>query len=97
MIAAAQLHSTFPNTSGRTRFSLDFRTISRADLEQRCGPPSLDSECAGTSLRDFRRGSDSTPLPAELIAEYDSGDAEDGVLVFTPELHQFATTPASVQ
>jgi hypothetical protein len=97
MFAAAQLHSTVPNTSGRTRFSLDFRTVSRADLEQHRGPPNLDSHCAGTSLRDFRRGSDSMPLPAELIAGYDSGDAEGGVLVFTPELHEFAATPASVQ
>src|SRR2546425_2915183 len=27
MFSAAQMHSTVPNTSGRTRFSVDFRTI----------------------------------------------------------------------
>ena len=32
MFSAAQLHSTVPNTSGRTRFSIDFRTASLSDL-----------------------------------------------------------------
>ena len=97
MFAAAQLHSTFPNISGRTRFSLDFRTVSRADLEQHRGAPNLDSHCTGTSLRDFRRSGDSTLLPAELIDEYDSGDIEGGILVFMPELHERATTSASLR
>lgn len=36
-------------------------------------------------------------LPTELLAEDDSGDTEGGALVFTPALHEQATTPASLQ
>jgi hypothetical protein len=88
LFSAAQLHSTVPNTSGTTRFSIDFRTVSLADLEERQGPPNLDSHCSGTSLRDFMRGTDFERLPAEIVAAYDSGgEVEGGVLVFTPDLH----------
>jgi hypothetical protein len=92
MFAAAHLHSTVPNSSGLTRFSLDFRTVSRSDLEQRRAVPNLDSFPTGTSLRDFRRGSDAVQLPDDLIARYDSGDLDDGVLVFTPDPHEAAAT-----
>ena len=33
IFSAAQLHSTVPNTSGRTRYSIDFRTVNIADIE----------------------------------------------------------------
>ena len=32
VFSAAQLHSTVPNTTGRTRFSIDFRTVNLDDL-----------------------------------------------------------------
>jgi hypothetical protein len=73
-----QLHSSVPNTSGRTRFSIDFRVVDIDDVEAHRGSRNVDSECSGTSLRDFRRCSDLAPMPEELAAQYD-GRAVVGV------------------
>lgn len=70
MFSGAQLHSTVPNTSGRTRFSIDFRTVNRADVAERHGAANVDSDCTGTTLGDFLRSTDLEPLPAELISAY---------------------------
>jgi hypothetical protein len=71
VFSAAQLHTTVPNTTNRTRFSIDFRTVNLDDLIERVGAPNIDSECTGTTLRDFLRASDLEPLPEDLIAAYD--------------------------
>jgi hypothetical protein len=84
LFAAAQLHSTVPNTSGIARYSIDFRTVSRSDLEHGRSAPNIDSEPRGTSLRDFVRASDREPLPDELIERYDDAEAREGELVFQP-------------
>ncbi len=84
LFAAAQLHSTVPNTSGIARYSIDFRTVSRSDLEHGRSAPNIDSEPKGTSLRDFVRASDREPLPEDLVARYDDADAREGELVFQP-------------
>ena len=73
IFSAAHLHSTVPNTTGRTRFSIDFRTVNLDDLVERRGAPNVDSACTGTTLRDFMRASDLEPLPDEVIALYESG------------------------
>lgn len=67
IFSGAQLHTTVPNTSGRTRFSIDFRVVNRADVEAGVGAANVDSECTGTTLGDFLRGTDFTPLPTELV------------------------------
>ena len=85
LFAGAQMHSTVPNTSGRSRFSMDFRTVNVDDLLERRSAPNVDSSPEGTSLRDFVRGSDGAALPDEVVAQYDSGAPADGVLVFSPE------------
>jgi hypothetical protein len=84
LFSAAHLHSTVPNTSGRARYSIDFRTVNRADLEAGRSAPNLDSHCSGTSLRDFKRGSDFEQLPEDVIARYDDESAREGELVFQP-------------
>ncbi|HEX2909263.1 MAG TPA: hypothetical protein VH186_00550 [Chloroflexia bacterium] len=86
VFSGAQLHSTVPNTSGYTRFSIDFRTVNYADVAAQRGAPNVDSACTGTALRDFLRVSDLAPLPEELVEPYDSGREVDGVLVYKPEL-----------
>ena len=63
IFSAAQLHATAANTSGRTRFSIDFRTLHRDDLEQGRGAPNIDSRPNGTTLGDFLRASDFSPIP----------------------------------
>jgi len=86
LFSGAQLHSTVPNTSGRSRFSIDFRTVNIRDLEQRRSAPNVDSQPQGTSLRDFRRMSDDAAVPDDVVASYDSGEVPDGaVLVFSPD------------
>jgi hypothetical protein len=71
VFSAAQLHSTVPNTTSRTRFSIDFRTVNLDDLIEGVAAPNIDSECTGTTLRDFLRASDLEPLPEDVIAKYD--------------------------
>jgi hypothetical protein len=64
LFSAAHLHSTAPNQSGRTRFSIDFRTIHVQDLERGRGAPNIDCEATGTTLGDFLRASDFEPIDA---------------------------------
>ncbi len=70
VFSGANLHTTVPNTSGRTRFSIDFRTVNRDDVEQRRAAPNTDSEATGTTLGDFFHATDLEPLPADLVASY---------------------------
>ena len=72
VFSAAQLHSTVPNTTDRTRFSIDFRTVNVDDLVEGRSAPNVDSECTGTTLGDFVRASDLEPLPEELVDRYRS-------------------------
>jgi hypothetical protein len=71
VFSAAQLHSTVPNTTSHTRFSIDFRTVNLDDLIEGVSAPNVDSECTGTTLRDFARASDLEPIPEEVVAMYD--------------------------
>jgi hypothetical protein len=84
VFSAAQMHSTVPNTSGVARYSIDFRTVSRDDLENGRSAPNIDSAPTGTSLRDFVRCSDRSALPEELVARYDDETADSGTLVYEP-------------
>jgi hypothetical protein len=70
LFSGAQLHTTVPNTSGRTRFSIDFRTVNIRDVEAVAGAANVDSECSGTNLGDFLRATDHATLPPELIDAY---------------------------
>src|SRR5579864_270096 len=67
LFSGAQLHSTVPNTSGITRYSIDFRTIHLDDAASRNGAPNIDSDCTGTTMRDYLRASDLDHLPEALI------------------------------
>jgi len=75
IFSAAQLHSTVPNTTSRTRFSIDFRTVNIDDLVEGRGAPNVDANCTGTTLRDFLRASDLAQLPEDLVARYDRAPA----------------------
>lgn len=84
LFSAAQMHSTVPNTSGRARYSIDFRTVNLADLRAGLSAPSVDSNPIGTSLRDFVRGTDGAPMPEEVVQRYDNAPTREGVLVYRP-------------
>ena len=85
IFSGAQMHSTVRNTSGLTRFSIDFRTVHLDDVLARRGAPLIDSACTGTTLRDFLRGSDYARLPDETAALYDERPPADGELIYMPE------------
>jgi hypothetical protein len=72
IFSAAQMHSSVPNTSGKTRFSIDFRTVHLDDVAERQGAPNIDSECTGTTMGDYVRISDLEHVPDELITAYDT-------------------------
>jgi hypothetical protein len=82
VFSAAQMHSSVPNTSGVTRFSIDFRTVHLDDVAARQGAANIDSSCTGTSLRDFLRGTDLDHIPDALVSLYDDGSQSDGELVY---------------
>jgi hypothetical protein len=85
LFSGAHLHSTVPNSSGRSRFSIDFRTAHLDALQTQGGAPSLDRECTGTTLFELRRVSDLAPVPEEVIRLYDPHPPEDREgLVFKP-------------
>lgn len=74
--SAAHLHSTVPNSTDSTRFSIDFRTVHLDDVLNRRGAPNIDSACTGTTMNDYLRGADFTHLPQQVIALYDNGIAK---------------------
>ena len=84
LFSGAQLHSTVPNTSGYTRFSIDFRTVHWNDIVAKTGAPNIDSASTGTTLRDFICAADLAPISEELVLPFDDSAATDGVLVFAP-------------
>jgi hypothetical protein len=72
LFSAAQMHSTVPNTSGYTRFSIDFRTVHADDVLARRGAPNIDSDCTGTCMGDYLRGTDLAHFSQEIIGMYDT-------------------------
>jgi hypothetical protein len=73
VFSAGQMHSTVPNATGRTRFSIDFRTVHLDDVVAFRGAPNVDSGCTGTTLNDYLRASDLSHLPDSLVAMYEPG------------------------
>lgn len=71
LFSGNQLHSTVPNTSGRTRFSIDFRTVNIDDVIARREAPNVDSNCTGTSLRDFLRARDFERIDEDVALTYE--------------------------
>ena len=73
IFSAAQMHSSVPNTSGRTRLSVDFRTVNVVDVEKERGAPNVDSACTGTTMGDYLRCDDLEHVPQALIDRYAAG------------------------
>ena len=84
MFSAAQMHSSVPNTSGKTRFSIDFRTFHVDDVAARRGAPNLDVACTGTTVREFLRGTDLARIPEDIASVYNDGTENLGNLVYEP-------------
>ena len=67
LFSADQLHRSIPNTSGLSRYSIDYRVVSTADVEAGRGAPALDVACTGTAIRDFKRLSDDAEIPDRIV------------------------------
>jgi hypothetical protein len=78
IFSAAHMHSTVPNDSGRTRFSIDFRTVNVDDVAARRGAPNVDSASTGTTMHDYLRGSDLAHVPEEYYPLYETQPAAVG-------------------
>jgi hypothetical protein len=79
LFSGAQMHSSVPNTSGVTRFSIDFRTVHLEDVAAFRGAPNVDAACTGTTMADYLRGTDFSHLPPELIEAYERRGARAGL------------------
>jgi hypothetical protein len=73
IFSGAHLHSTVPNFSGKTRFSIDFRIVHLDDVTAFRGAPNMDSSCTGTCMNDYLRGTDLSHVPQDLVTAYEPG------------------------
>jgi hypothetical protein len=85
LFSAAHLHSTVPNTSGKARYSIDFRTVNLKEVKTKGGAKNIDSHCTGTSLRDFMKGTDLSRMHESIVSIYDDTPAAEGMRVFAPD------------
>jgi hypothetical protein len=70
LFSASHLHATAPNTSGKTRFSIDFRTVHVDDLVNRRGARNIDNRSTGTTLGDFLHARDFSPIEPHVVEQY---------------------------
>jgi len=77
------LHSSVPNLTGRTRYSIDFRTVDIEDIRAGLGAPNVDCHCTGSAIRDFVSVADLSPMPDDVVALFHDGTEGAGELVFT--------------
>ena len=85
------LHSSVPNHSGRTRFSIDFRTVHIGDVEAGLAATNVDAACTGSSIRDFMRAADLAPMPERIVAHFADGTETRGALRFDDRVPSAAT------
>ena len=67
LFSGAQLHVSTPNTSGRARYSVDFRTVDVSDLMAGRGAPLADVHCTGTAIRDFLNVADESSFDEQTV------------------------------
>jgi hypothetical protein len=82
LFSGAQLHKSIPNTSGRARYSVDFRTVYAPDLTAGRGAPLVDVYCTGTSIRDFVNVADGSRFDEETVVKLFGAPPADAMLVY---------------
>lgn len=82
LFSGAQLHETVPNTTGVARYSIDFRTVHMEDAAAGRGAPNVDSQCSGTTMRDFLRATDLQHLPEDVVRRYDDGSERNASILY---------------
>ena len=83
LFSGAQLHRSIPNTSGRARYSVDFRTVDASDLIAGRGAPLVDVHCTGTAIRDFHNVADGSAFDEQTVTELFGAPPTDAMLVFS--------------
>jgi hypothetical protein len=73
IFSGAQLHSTVPNSSNRTRYSIDFRSVHLGDVRQLRGAENIDSYSTGTTMDDYLQATTFAHLPPAATAPYVQG------------------------
>ncbi len=92
LFSGAQLHASIPNTSGRARFSVDFRTVDVRDLMAGWGAPLVDVHCTGTAIRDFINVADESSFSEQTVTRLFGAPPPDAMLVFIPAETQHAVS-----
>jgi hypothetical protein len=83
LFSGAQLHTSIPNTSGRARYSVDFRTVDVSDLKAGRGASLVDVYCTGTAIRDFHNVADGSGFDEETVTQLFGAPPADAMLVFS--------------
>ena len=83
LFSGAQLHASIPNTSGRARLSVDFRTVDVPDLMAGWGAPLTDVHCTGTAIRDFINVKDGSMFDEQTVTKLFGAPPPDAMLVFS--------------
>jgi hypothetical protein len=73
VFSGTHLHASIPNSSDRTRVSIDFRTVHLDDSRFHIGSPNIDNYCTGTIMRDFIHPTTYELLPSDIIMSYENG------------------------
>lgn len=79
LFSAAHLHSSIPNATGKTRFSIDFRVVHRGDLAAEHGAVNRDSRCTGSAIGDYLQGRTLERLPESVQRRYMAGHPQAAV------------------
>ena len=82
LFSGNQLHASTPNTSGRARFSVDFRIVNVPDLLAGRGSPLVDAYCTGTAIRDFINVADESTFDEQTVVDLFGAPPADAMLVF---------------
>jgi hypothetical protein len=82
LFSGNQLHASTPNTSGRARFSVDFRIVNVPDLLVGRAAPLVDAHCTGTSIRDFINVADESTFDEDTVVRLFGAPPVDAMLVF---------------
>jgi len=83
--SGAHLHASVLNTSGRSRYSIDFRTVDIRHVERGLGAPLVDVHCTGTALRDFVGMRSGDRMDEGVVRRLYGEPPEDALLVFDKE------------
>jgi hypothetical protein len=87
LFSGQQLHVSIPNSSGLSRYSVDFRTVDTRDLQAGRGAPLVDAHCTGTAIRDFISIKDESPFEEDLVRSIFGAPPQDAMLIY-PAHHE---------